>query len=492
MTANNRQRYHFSWILFKLMSLIKGSFFIFLYLFILKSGSTSPFWLTIKGVFIAAIIFSLVKIFLDWIYTRYEITAKTIILYHGVFVKKQRNVAIKRIQNMHQATNFLHRLLKQTSLTLETGTTGEDASVKFPVLVYKEAERIKEIVEESKVHKTVLDNLPPEETEYIKETSLPLSSRQVYFTAAKKDLVKAAFTSLSIFAIFPILFSLYYQIDDYFSLDSRSQPIFNYLLAHLWLLVPIFIVALLISAGIGFLTTYFRYGNFIISADDHRIYIQKGVFTETHFSIQKDKVQAIKFEQNFLKRVLGMVEVKLISAGNVGEESAETNSLFPFLSVKDAGQLVEQLLPSYEIPAAMQGLPRKVLWLRLLRPYYFWLIATAGLFFFKREWILLSAVLFALIVIGRILDFYYTRYAIDERFVQIRKGAFNTETFLTKRVKIQEVELTHGWLQRKFGVSSISFNNRGQPLYISKLTDVPRETSSQFYGWYKERAGKVK
>ncbi|SDG80971.1 putative membrane protein [Planococcus glaciei] len=490
MMEAERQHFHFSWPLFQLVSLVKGSVFFIFYLFILKAGSDSAFILALKGLFIASMFFSVTKIFLNWVYTRYEISDTTVTLYLGIFVKKQRNVELKRIQNVQQTTNFLHRLLKLTSLTLETGTAGEDAAVKFPVLSHAEADRIKGLVEEAKrVHAEPLKSITEEE---VPVPSPPLPERQIYFTAGMKDLVKAAFTSLSMFAIFPILFSLYFQFDDFFNLDETSQSVFAFFASRLWLLVPVFLTALLLSAIIGFVTTYSKYGKFVISADEHRIYIRKGIFTETQFSIRKDKVQAIKIEQPVLKRLLGMAEVKLISAGSVGNDDNEINSLFPFLPAKEAYRLVEELLPQYEISSSMQALPKSALWIRLLRPYYFWIAATIALAVFKMEWLWLSAPLFVIFIVARFLEYRYTRYRLTERFIQIQTGAFSTTTLLTKRVKIQEIEVTHSWLQRKFGVSSLHFHIRSKPLLATELKDVPRETGAQFYHWFKDRTHFVK
>ncbi|MBZ5199729.1 PH domain-containing protein [Planomicrobium chinense] len=490
MMEAERQQFHFSWPLFQLVSLVKGSVFFIFYLFILKAGSDSAFILTLKGLFIASMVFSVIKIFLNWVYTRYEISETTVMLYLGIFVKKQRNVELKRIQNIQQTTNFLHRLLKLTSLTLETGTAGENAAIKFPVLSHAEADRIKGLVEEAKRVHAKPHN--PEIEEEVPAAPPPLPERKVHFTAGTKDLVKAAFTSLSMFAIFPILFSLYFQFDDFFNLDETSQSVFAFFASRLWLLIPVIAIAILLSAIIGFITTYSKYGKFVISADHQRIYIRKGVFTETQFSIRKDKVQAIKIEQPVLKRFLGMAEVKLLSAGSIGDEDNEINSLFPFLPVKEAYRLVEELLPQHQISRSAQALPKNALWLRLLRPYYFWIAATIALAVFKMEWLWLSAPLFAIFIIARILEYRCTRYNITERFIQIRTGAFSTNTLLTKRVKIQEIQVTHSWLQRKFGVSSLHFHNRSKPLLVSELKDVPRETGAQFYHWFKDRTLFVK
>ncbi|QDY45270.1 hypothetical protein FK545_06540 [Planococcus glaciei] len=65
MMEAERQQFHFSWPLFQLVSLVKGSVFVIFYLFILKAGSNSAFILALKGLFIAFLVFSVIKIFFE-------------------------------------------------------------------------------------------------------------------------------------------------------------------------------------------------------------------------------------------------------------------------------------------------------------------------------------------------------------------------------------------------------------------------------------------
>ncbi|MDV2686973.1 PH domain-containing protein, partial [Alkalihalophilus lindianensis] len=104
------------------------------------------------------------------------------------------------------------------------------------------------------------------------------------------------------------------------------------------------------------------------------IYINKGVIDETAFSIAKDKVQAIAIEQSFTKRLFGLAEVKLTSAGSLSleEDASDINSLYPFLPVRRAYEMVSEILPAYEVTLEMKRLPRKSLWARLLRPSWLW------------------------------------------------------------------------------------------------------------------------
>ena len=85
------------------------------------------------------------------------------------------------------------------------------------------------------------------------------------------------------------------------------------------------------------------------------------MLNESTFSILKDKVQAIEITQTTMKRLLGLAEIKLISAGSIGEEKLETNSLYPFLPVKRAYEMIQEILPSYEVTQTMNRLTEKII-----------------------------------------------------------------------------------------------------------------------------------
>lgn len=143
------------------------------------------------------------------------------------------------------------------------------------------------------------------------------------------------------------------------------------------------LVLLIISIALGIVRTFVKYGNFQITSDTKRIYISKGMMEQTSFSILKERVQAVKITQSPMKRLLGLAEVELTTAGSLGESEQEVNSLYPFLPVKQAYTMIEEILPSYQVTQEMEKLPRISLWLRLLKPSWGWIMITGVLWYFK-------------------------------------------------------------------------------------------------------------
>lgn len=483
--SGDAKRYHPAYLLVEFFGFLRNSFFFILFLFIFNYDVTTGWIFWAKLAFLAAAAFTVGKIFLSWWLYTYEIDKTSITLREGIFVKKVRTIAFDRVQNKKTVTTFIHNWFGLTSLTLETGTSSEEASVRFPVLKRPEADAIIGMIDQG----TIPETLP---TTQDGEEALPAqpqpAQRTEYFRSTKRDTLRAAFTSLSFLAIFPILLTLYFQIDEFFSLEGDAENVVLYFADHLWLLLPLFIAAFIISSVLGYVMTTIRYGNYRIAADHERIYISRGVGQVHTFSIQRNKVQAIQIEQPLVKRIWGIVEIKLISAEAVsaGDELA-TNSLYPFMKTQEAYKLLNELLPQYTVQDNLTRLPRNTIWLKLLRPYYVTVLAAVALWFLSPSLLWVAAILFALGLINRLFDYLFTRYALEGDSIQIRTGGFTTTTFITRRERIQEIEVSQSKLQRAFGVRSLGFTNRAKPIHVSEIRDIPDGLGHDFKHWFVHR-----
>lgn len=468
------KRYHPAYIIVELVSTAKGLFGFYILLFLLKANSTAGWVIWGRYALLAATAVSVLSIFAKWIFNRYELSNKTILFREGMFVKKQKTVSWDRIHSHRSNTTFIHRWFGLTSLTMETGTSGENAQFDFPVLTQGEKVRILSCLEQKPERDKLEEGIKPERT--------------VHFQATRKDLIKASFTSLSFLAIFPLISAIYFNLADFFALEESAESAWHYLLDHVWILIVLFLAAMILSIFIGFVKTYMKYGNYVISDDQERIYIKKGIGNEVSYSIPKNKVQAVRVEQSIVKRILGLVSIKLISAGSFEGEKEEISSLYPFMPKREAYDMLQTILPHYPIKEEMERFPLKVLWLKLFQPYYLTIAAVVGLWIFKMEWIWIAGIVFGVSILLRILDYWFTSYTRHYQTVQIRKGGWLNETFVTHRDRIQQVTVKYSWLDRKFGVATIMFSNRANPTHESLLFGVSKEEAGTFYEWYHKKS----
>ncbi|WP_077617578.1 PH domain-containing protein [Bacillus sinesaloumensis] len=509
-------RYHPLSVAFRIYQLIKNNFILILLLFVIQRNSEAWYFVYGRYVFLAIVILRLFYIIASWFVEKYEWKDRTFHIHKGIFVKHTSTIPFTRIQNVTRKTTVFHKIVGLTSLTFETAMDGEDDSIHFEVITKKHAEYLielvqpgKELNEEQELKKVEADNrsdvpthneeLRGNDVQELKKLHKP--NRKVHFTPEKKDLWKASFTSLSFLAIVPIMFAGLEYLQPVLPDPDEIEGLFQRVLASKWLFMIILVLALTVAVTFGVARTFIRYGKYEISSDERYIYIHRGVLDESYFAIEKNKIQGLEMKQSLMKRIFGLVEVKLISSANpnTGDESLNVNSLYPFLPVQTAYELIEEILPVYQLKTAkLERLPRKSLWVKLLKPSWIWILATIGLFYFKPElfgtnhvWWMLSIGLLCFIVIQRVLDFFHTRYAVAGDQVQWWRGGLTSTMFVTKRRNIIEMSYSQTRLQGIFGIASVTTMNRATPTHIETIDDIPFPFAMEFEQWYLKRQGEI-
>ncbi|GEL05352.1 PH domain-containing protein [Rummeliibacillus stabekisii] len=487
------KHYHPLTVLFDIIGFFKN-FGILAVILFLNKGSDSTFFHIMGWVLLVSFVYTVVASIWKLFTNRYGTDERAFHLKSGIFEKTERTINYEKIQNVQRYTSFLHKLLRMTSITFETGTSGVNANVPFPVLTRSEADRLESLVKRTShpVSQNMNDEPQPDGGRW-NETE-----RVIHFTPTHQDLVKASFTSLSFLFFLAIASSLLAKIGALFHLEDTAEGWVESILSSGWMIAGFLAIVIMLSISVGILITFVKYGKYEIASDDKRIYISKGVLDETAFSIAKDRVQAVEITQSFMKRLLGLAEVKLISIGDLGDDDNEVSTLYPFLPMQRTYSIISELLPDYEVCQHMKKLPRKSLATRLLKPYWFWLIATILLVYFKPAlldftygWAIASAVLLAFIIARRLIVYHNTRYALTGSQIQLSQGMFEKTTFITRRDKIAEVSVKRSKLQQWMGLATIGFINRAKPVRYESLSDIPIQDAKRFYQWYAKRVTEV-
>ncbi|WP_141992685.1 PH domain-containing protein [Bacillus sp. B4EP4a] len=484
MMEEHAKRLHPFKIPFEFWKLLKGNAFFIIMLYVLNFGSEKTYMKVLQIGFLVYLIWKVISIILKWYTYKYQIKEGTIYITSGLISKSYRTVPLHKVQNVQQRTTFFHKIFSLTSLTFETGMTGDQGTVPFEVISRREAERL-EGEYASKQEIPVIEVDIPEE-----RIAEPTHGKTIHFTPTKQDVLKASFTSLSFLALIPILATLYNTLDDFINLEN-AEGFLAKLLDTWWIITIVLAGLICVAVAFGIVSTFVKYGKYEISSDHERIYIKKGVLDESAFSIQKEKVQALEITQSIIKRLLGLAEVKLVSAGNTGDEELETNTLYPFLSIERAYGMVEEILPAYKMERSMKPLSKQAFKIRMLRPSFFWILTTLAIYYFKPSLWYISLILLVLIYSLRIMDYKNSRYLLNDEFIQFKSGSLETSLFITKRSKVIQIEVERSKLQKLFGLATIETINRSKPVHHTKLQDVTVEYADEFYTWYMGRTKNI-
>ncbi|WP_040982570.1 PH domain-containing protein [Oceanobacillus jeddahense] len=493
---NHEKRYHPLLMLYDVWRLIKNMFFLFLFLFVIRANS--DFWLFTYGRFaiVLLFLFILLAIPMRWLTSKFKIGNKNLQLNRRFLITSSRTIPYATIQHTRQKATLFHRMFHMTSLTLETSTTGGNSTIIFHVLKQEEVQEIEKYIREKKdiniSEHNDEENLLDPASENV-QTDKDKANRVVHFSPTAYDIFKASLASFSFIAVFPIAWSLMSNFIQLFSIGGKVEDVFTDILGSWpwWVMLIFLILMILVAIAAGGVLTIYRYGKYEITSDFEKIYITQRFSERTTFSISKVNVQAVHIHQSVIKRILGLAEIKLICAGSTGREDAEVNRLYPFLPVQRAYTMVEEMLPSYQVTSVMNRLPKNAWWIQMLKPSWFWIIATGFLYYVKPDflglevpWWILSILMFILIMVSRLLYFYQTRYTINKSMVQFKTGGFNTSVFLSTKNKVVELQLTRHIVQQKLGLASIVISNHAKPVMQTKINNLPIGWCEEFSRWY--------
>ncbi|MCG3088407.1 PH domain-containing protein [Sporosarcina cyprini] len=483
----NMKRYHPLTLVYDLFTFVKNMAIVAIVLFVVNYGSKSFLFVWGRRLFAVIVVLTVVSLGFKWLTNRYAVDHQAFHLKSGLFTKTERTVYFDKVQNVQRRTSFIHKLFRMTSMTFETAADASDSNVEFKMVTKQEADRLESLVKVQHEEMTTESELPEVEM------------RTIHFSSTHRDIIKATFTSFNFLVLIALAASIFSKLDTIFDLEDKVEGWVLSVLTSGWLIAGIAIILMAVSMLAGFVWTYIKYGKYEIASDEKRIMIRKGMIDETEFTILKTRVQAIEITQSLIKRVLGLAEVKLISAGGLGEEEQEISTLYPFLPMERAYSMIEEMLPGYKVLRETKRLPSKSLLVRLAKPYWFWLIVTAVLVYFRPEpfgwhaaWWISSLLLLAAAVLIRIVNYVNTTYAMTNGFIQISEGVLEKAIYLSRRDKIVEVKVNRSKLQQWTGLATIGIVNRAKPVRHEMLEDVSLQEAGRFYSWYAGRVEEIK
>jgi len=348
-----------------------------------------------------------------------------------------------------------------------------------------------------------------------------LSAKELFFSALSGDhnLVLAA-VFLGLATQFSGILSLLgldpeLQMDIQSIIDSQITP---------WIAGGALLFMLISMIG-GVLNTAITYGGFKARRRGGRIEVERGLIQRQYKGVSIKRVQSVEVNQGFIRRLLGYVELKLLTvdvlpAGQSKQDAQAMKQytgliIHPFVKKDRVDDILQHILPEFNgRPEAseLHGLPKVALRRVINRHTVFFgliygfsaLVITLALLFAASgipeqvmTWMMvLIWGLLVLFLIGRlvasILWYRNAAYAYNSNMLTIRQGYFGLTTTIIPRQKIQWAQTNQNPFQRYARVASITaFTAAGIGGTGTKLRDVEVQEASDYLDWIRPRVKDV-
>ncbi len=410
---------------------------------------------------------SLVLAYWRWKRFTYGIGAQDIVIESGLLSRNRRTIPFSRIQDVDIERKLLHRIFGLAKIKVESGGGGVDEgsldSVSEP-----EADRIRATVRAAKA------SGPSEQAQAISYTvkSEPPLFAMPWLQVLKYGLFSYSFGSLA--AIAGGLFYTYSQLDEILGkpedlFDQARGYAGDVVFSPIWIasgVAILMLLAMITSIGEALLTTY----DFQLTRDTRGLRYTRGLFTRTEVLIPKNKVQAGIIATNPLWATIKH-ETLLLQTLGLGSASGN-HCAAPFATRADVSRIVDEV-PALRLPdqSAFVAVSPRHRWNEIVRlPVLLtipvalaWLLWWAGILSFA------ALLLFA---IGRWIAATRHCYALDGDMLFIRSGFWRRRMAMVRIANVETVSTSKGWLQRKWGLASVTIDIAGGCFCIQDVQTV--------------------
>ncbi|ERG66797.1 PH domain-containing protein [Exiguobacterium chiriqhucha] len=472
-------------LMLRVLEVIKSFAIPLVLLFVLNNDWESTFGIILRVGILLFLGLDVLQKFFGWLNFRYALDEKTVYIIDGNWIKKEKSLPLYKIQSVHSNSPFLYRLLGVVELTFDTNANSDDASFKLAGVFPNEAKRLEDILDHVRHRKT--ETASPIEGE-AEATSEPLSiekpASRLLYALSTREIIIASLTSLSVFAIFPVASTIISSIDDFINLDGTFDTVGDWVVHASIIAIGMLVLSvLLLSIVIGMVINFLKYGNFRLERRGDRVRVEKGLLNRSAKEIPYEKIQAIRIKETFIRRWFNIVGVELVAAGTMDEVKDESSTILPFVKRERAMNVLNEHFDQFVWSDALHRLPKRSLWIKLLRINWVGLIISGVVLYFFRDYAWWLILLWAIIIGGKLLSYMTTRYAQNGRFIELRTGAFTVTSFLTDKPRIEQIQVTQTPLQRRFDVCNVLFLTRGVLAY-ELIEDIPKQEADAMLNWF--------
>lgn len=471
----------------------------------------------------------------------WEITEDEIHVYKGLIVRKRSHIPFRRIHSVDINAKILDRIFGVVTLSLDTaaGSAGT-GDAKIPALRLSTAELLRteifmrkkaviegnteNIGETAKGGGNVLDGFS-KENENLRGVfagdTLDDMTPSAEYRLTNKELVLLCLSNGKAFAlIFAGLYFAYECVGFLHDVNKELGETADELTNTLFSMGPIiiaglFVVALIISVVISFLTKALTYGNFVARRYSQRIEVSTGLLQKKSTGVAVERIQTLQIKQGLLQRILGYAEISLETAsaaagsGNDQEQSPGV-VVHPFIKLKNIDDYMDKLLSEFkDAPdkldkltglAMRRSIFRYGMWtvlLIILPVNLSWMLVEkyaisdmnipGSIEIINNSVLSFSIAIFVIMLVMGWAAWKGRAFGRNDRYVAMRKGVIGRKKIYVPKTKIQFAAINQNPFQKRVKLVTIKANTAASGSTNQSLKDIGLEIGNDYLGWIEHK-----
>lgn len=356
---SKRERLHPLALLVILFKSIK-SILLVLLLLVLNLGDDSSSSLEIFAMTGFVIIFLVIPALVNYFTYSYQILEDKLIIYKGIFVKKETDIPYERIQTVQRKQWFFLQPFHVIELMIETASGGNQTEVSMPAVNEEVYERI-EAQRNKERYATA------ESADSMRDESAGVAEKMaVAHTQPKYEISVGQILMLSVTesSILPFLLFGFFQDFSHQLIEKAGTQVENLMRQSLFLAVALTIFVLLIVFAVGIVKNLLRYYKFQVRREDGNLIIEKGLIQRSRLIVPIKRIQSVIVKQEILRRLFSLSGVELVLAASQGNEENSDKKfyLLPIVKDKELFSILGELIPEWELSQPQYKLADKPHW----------------------------------------------------------------------------------------------------------------------------------
>ncbi|WP_203334246.1 PH domain-containing protein [Planococcus beigongshangi] len=445
---------------------------------------------------LAVVLMSLVIGIVKWKRFVYWFEDGELRIEYGLFVKKKRYIPFERIQSLNYTEGIFHRPFDLVKVKVETAGSSKagEAEAELTAIKRADADRIETEMEKAKY--PAVPAMGPHEavTETAEESAAPQKKElKTLYRMSMKELLILATTSGGIGVVISAVGVFLSQFSELIPYEAIYEEVmlflrFGYLIVALAVFAGL-LVAWVISVILTLLANY----QFTIQVDDDHIYITRGLLEKKKVSVPFKRIQGIKVSRNPLRELFGYGVVTVESAGGSMGAKDEKIRLFPLVKTADMLPVLRELFPDMEFEPELTKAPKRSVHF-YYRLDFIWMLPVIGaLGYYFYPYGLLSLLIVPPVIAVGIWQHRTAGYALTGKQLTMEFRGFSKHTFYAWKKRVQAVNVSQTYFQRKRELASIQATIKSGMLgYTARLTYMEKDDASRILEWYQPSPRRIK
>jgi putative membrane protein len=395
---------------------------------------------------------------LKWWRFTWRVDNDTLVIEQGLLERRRRIIPIDRIQSVELVRKLRHRVFGVAALRVES-IGGDDAEGQLDALDPEFAEYLRSFLLRAAPATEGNEGIDRDERDR-GETLVRLGFGQLVVAGLTGGRVGVAAAILG--------FGQQLWFDRFMEIEFLQPALLNQARRSLALIAILALVAIVAVFAVSVLATAVTFWNFTLTQQGQNIGVRRGLLEQRSDTIPLQRIQAVRIEQNLLRRAFGLAAMKIEVAGRAGSsgDQRQTDVVLPVGSLERARQLADRLLGEDAAHTPLASMPTAARTRRMLRTVPVGVVAALPGFVDPRGFagglVILPLLAFA-VAAYRALG-----WARTNGHVLARSGVFVRRLWLVPAAAVQSLEASSTPFQRRRGLASVTLHiarsgNAGDP-----------------------------